>query len=312
MYHDLINKLHAEAKYTDLEVVEAEYKSELMYLSANRRYQELLDLSCEVGFLLKQKSYGIKCSLPTGYSIFLLNQNEGFSYQRHETYKIELFHFFRPDHTSFCYLAPYHKFLETNAKQALDNFHINKQGLHEKHCVKPQTGDVILVKNIGDVHTVIGGVFEEFANTSLDHVTRLFDQNKNNIVEVQEREAVLNRLSKETYNFPSRMLDVSEEGEFEYNNFESKNYKNYTEYDLFNTHSLVAKHLEVLVFASLHTENKWYSLLNAGNGVLEVSAHNAIIYLNKLQSVIIPPDTKLELKARNGHAITCGVPKLIL
>jgi hypothetical protein len=148
---ELINQLHSEINYKDLEKAEVVYKQELISLAKNKDYQKLLDLSYKVGFLFKQKAYGVKCSLPTGYSLFLLNQNEGFSYQRHESFKIELFHFFRPDQTTFCYLAPYNKFLETSSKQNLEAFHVNKKGAHDRHCIKPKTGDVVIVKNIGDI-----------------------------------------------------------------------------------------------------------------------------------------------------------------
>lgn len=308
---ELINQLHAEINYKDLEKAEVVYKQELISLAKNKDYQKVLDLSYKIGFLFKQKAYGVKCSLPTGYSLFLLNQNEGFSYQRHESFKIELFHFFRPDQTTFCYLAPYNKFLETSSKQNLEDFHVNKNGAHDRHCIKPKTGDVVIIKNIGDVHTVIGGVFEEFANTSLDHVTRIFDQNKDKQVVLEPRQAILKRLLNENYNFPMRIINTSDEGEFKYRSVLSQDYSSSVEYDLFNTTALAAKHLKIQNNALLDTKDKWFSVLNVGEQELEVRLHNAIIYLNKLGSVIIPPHVNLGVRANDAHVIMCGIPELL-
>lgn len=311
MFTELIQKLHAKTTYTELEKVEEEYKQELIKLAEDTRYQDLLDLTKEVGFLFKQKSYGVKCSLPTGYSIFLFNPNEGFSYQRHESFKIELFHFLKPDNLTFCYLAPYNKFLETNKQQGLDKFHLTKIGSHEKHCINPKSGDVVLVKNIGDVHTVIGGIFEEFANTSLDHVTRLYDQNKDRVIRFEERRDILNKLLLENYNLPSRFIHTDNDGLFNYSDLKLENQSNFVEYTLFSTQDLVAKHLIVHGKAVINTSDKWYSVLNAGDKVLGVEILGAKISLSKMQSVIIPRNVNLELTGNQSHAIMCGIPQLI-
>ena len=50
----------------------------------------------DVGFIIKSKSYALKCASPLGYSIFLQNPREGFSFQRHITRKTEIFHVVEP------------------------------------------------------------------------------------------------------------------------------------------------------------------------------------------------------------------------
>ncbi len=52
--------------------------------------------SRDLGFILKSKPYGVKCTTPLGYSIFLLKPGEGFSFQRHLSRKTEVFHILEP------------------------------------------------------------------------------------------------------------------------------------------------------------------------------------------------------------------------
>jgi len=53
--------------------------------------REVLLIQKRLGFLLKYKSYAIKAANPLGYSIFLQNQGQGFSFQQHIAHKTEVF-----------------------------------------------------------------------------------------------------------------------------------------------------------------------------------------------------------------------------
>jgi mannose-6-phosphate isomerase-like protein (cupin superfamily) len=109
----------------------------------------------QVGPLLKYKSYAIKASSPLGYSIFLQNPGEGFSFQRHLTHKTEVFHILDVHEGGFVFLCTHDEWLR---------------------CARP--GDVFVLDELGIVHTVIGCTLEEFATISTDMVDRLHDQNQ--------------------------------------------------------------------------------------------------------------------------------------
>ncbi len=312
MYKELVSKLHSAQDYRTLEQSEREYKKLLLDLADRQQYQDILDLSFSVGFTMKQKSYGVKCSLPTGYSIFILNPNEGFSYQRHETHKIELFHFIKPDELTLCYLAPYDKFLETNAVQNVEDFHLEKQGEHLKHCFKPEIGDVVLVQVIGDVHTVIGGIFEEFANTSLDQVTRLFDQNKEKKINYKERGDLLAVLKSQNYIYPKRSMSMDKKGEFEFIGMDSINMGNSQIYNLFKTDDLIAQHIKVIKSATIDTNNNWYSIVNVGANSIVISLGDSEKVLDKMDSIVVPPRINVNALAADAHIVVCGIPNKVL
>lgn len=54
--------------------------------------RQIARFQMELGFILKYKSYAIKAATPVGYSIFIQNERQGFSFQRHIVHKLEVFH----------------------------------------------------------------------------------------------------------------------------------------------------------------------------------------------------------------------------
>ena len=138
----------------------------------------LADWSREMGFVLKHKPYGVKCAVPLGYSIFFLKPGQGFSFQRHLTRKVEVFHILEP-------LARAKAFLSSSA-QWESTYDATRFGqwlsgspdpAFDRFSRTPQAGDVMHVSELGVVHSILGCVLEEFATVSVDLVDRLHDQN---------------------------------------------------------------------------------------------------------------------------------------
>jgi hypothetical protein len=138
-----------------------------------------------LGFLHKYKSYGIKFSSPFGYSIFTLHDGRGFSVQVHQAAKVEAFHVFRSHATAYAILSSERDWHAARA-EFLSEW---SAGLLEDGPIgfRPQSGDVMLIDELGIVHAVIGCVLEEYATTSNDAVVRLHDQNVHEEVRLPER-----------------------------------------------------------------------------------------------------------------------------
>ena len=149
----------------------------------------------DLGFLLKYKSYGVKCATPFGYSVFLLNPGEGFSFQRHLTHKTEIFHILEPLDGAFVFLC---NSAEWEAVFDPERFQRWLAGVPDKDfdcfATRPQPGDVYHVNELGMIHSVLGCVLEEFATVSTDMVDRLYDQNAGRPEPHLARDAVIARL----------------------------------------------------------------------------------------------------------------------
>jgi hypothetical protein len=136
-------------------------------------------LQQRVGLLRKYKSYAVKASSPLGYSIFLQNPGEGFSFQRHLTHKTEVFHILDAHPGGFVFLCTAG---EWAAAYDRDRFAAWLAGeredpAYERFRIAARPGDVFVLDELGIVHTVIGCILEEFATISTDMVDRLHDQN---------------------------------------------------------------------------------------------------------------------------------------
>ena len=132
-----------------------------------------------VGFLYKYKSYGVKVASPFGYSVFVLRDGEGFSFQLHTSRKLEVFHILEALPESFVYLSSEAEWQDLGSAAARA-WVVN--GTRKPECsyaFHPSAGDVVEVAKTKLVHTVVGCIVEEFATSSLDAVIRLFDQNAN-------------------------------------------------------------------------------------------------------------------------------------
>ena len=132
----------------------------------------------ELGFVLKYKSYAIKASVPLGYSIFLQNDGEGFSFQRHVEHKLEVFHIVHVKPGGYVFLCDFEDWKRVYAKDSFERWLAGeKNAAYDRFKFVPTPGDVFVISTLGVVHTVVGCVLEEYATVSTDMVDRLHDQN---------------------------------------------------------------------------------------------------------------------------------------
>lgn len=163
----------------------------------------------EIGLLCKYKSYAIKCASPLGYSIFLQNTGEGFSFQRHIEHKTEVFHILEVlpgGYVFICDYADWESCYERESFAAWLNGEADER--YERFRYEPRPGDVFTIDRLGVVHTVVGCVLEEFATVSTDMVDRLHDQNEGRLVpERFTRAYVQERLPRLSFPRTSRIIE---------------------------------------------------------------------------------------------------------
>lgn len=129
-------------------------------------------------FAYKYKSYAVKAATPLGYSIFLQEASQGFSFQRHITHKTEVFHILDTRPGALVFLCEFDDWQRHYEPQ---RFHKwlggTKDEFFDRRTFRPRSGDVFIISELGVVHTVMGCILEEFATVSTDMVMRLHDQN---------------------------------------------------------------------------------------------------------------------------------------
>jgi mannose-6-phosphate isomerase-like protein (cupin superfamily) len=129
-------------------------------------------------FAYKYKSYAVKAATPLGYSIFLQEEAQGFSFQRHIIHKTEVFHILASKPGALVFLCEFEDWERHYEPQGFQKwFSGGKDDFYDQHTYRPRPGDVFVISELGVVHTVIGCVLEEFATVSTDMVMRLHDQN---------------------------------------------------------------------------------------------------------------------------------------
>ena len=160
--------------------------------------REVARFQKEIGLLLKYKSYAIKCASPLGYSIFLQNAGQGFSFQRHVTHKTEVFHILDVQPGGYVFICDFKDWEKCYDRDSFASWiDGGADERYERFRYHPQPGDVFTIKELGVVHTVIGCVLEEFATVSTDMVDRLYDQNSGGEIPANfNRGYVRERLSK--------------------------------------------------------------------------------------------------------------------
>ncbi|HEY0780856.1 MAG TPA: hypothetical protein VGE98_00260, partial [Thermoanaerobaculia bacterium] len=141
--------------------------------------RQLAAFQIEVGLLLKYKSYAVKASSPFGYSIFLQNPGEGFSFQRHITHKIEVFHILDVHPGGFVFLCSFEDWRRLYEPERFAAWLADPSvpSVYSPYRIPAGAGDVFVLDELGVVHTAVGCILEEFANVSTDMVERLHDQN---------------------------------------------------------------------------------------------------------------------------------------
>jgi len=173
--------------------------------------RKIAEFQKNVGFLFKFKSYTIKATIPLGYSIFLHEPKEGFSFQIHKDHKVEVFHIIEVMPGGYVFLCTYEDWKKTYDEESfakwLEGESVPK---YDRFKFVPSPGDVFVVNELNIVHTVVGCILEEFANVSADMVDRLYDQNlakRKSIPEKYTREYAKERLMELASTPPKRMVD---------------------------------------------------------------------------------------------------------
>ncbi|SPF42536.1 hypothetical protein SBA4_2930031 [Candidatus Sulfopaludibacter sp. SbA4] len=131
-----------------------------------------------LGFILKYKSYAVKAASPLGYSIFLQNEREGFSFQRHIVHKLEVFHILGVKPGGYVFLCDSEHWNRVYQPESFARWLDGESNAaYDPYRFEPRPGDVFVISELGVVHTVVGCVLEEYATVSTDMVERLYDQN---------------------------------------------------------------------------------------------------------------------------------------
>jgi hypothetical protein len=161
-----------------------------------------------VGFLLKYKPYAVKCANPLGYSLFLQNRGEGFSFQRHTEHKVEVFHIVDVLPGGYAFMCDFEEWREVFEPGSFARWLEGAEDeRYDRYRYELSPGDVLVIDELNVVHTVIGCVVEEFATVSTDMVDRLYDQNSRAEIPPEfDREFVRARLAEVRYPQESRVV----------------------------------------------------------------------------------------------------------
>ena len=183
----LVDLLREDAPIIRAELLEDLYKRVLRRLLSQPisgpDARRIARLQQHLGFVLKYKSYAIKAASPLGYSIFLQNERQGFSYQHHIVHKLEVFHIVEVKPGGFVFLADYTDWERAYERGAFERWLAGESNrAYDRFKFVPEPGDVFVISELGIVHTVVGCVLEEYATVSTDMVKRLHDQNEGQAV----------------------------------------------------------------------------------------------------------------------------------
>ena len=140
--------------------------------------REIAAFQRDLGFILKYKSYAVKASTILGYSVFLQEPAQGFSFQQHLTHKVELFHILDVPPGGYLFISEFDEWKAAYKPQTFDAWLSGAADANlDRFTCRPAPGDLYAIERTGIVHSVIGCVLEEFATVSTDYVDRLHDQN---------------------------------------------------------------------------------------------------------------------------------------
>jgi len=159
-------------------LLKAILRSAMMRPLSGQQSRRIAQFQKDLGFILKYKSYAIKAATPVGYSIFLQNEREGFSFQRHVEHKLEVFHILSVKPGGYIFLCDFSDWKRTYERGAFERWLGGEPNPdYDQFKFVPEPGDVFIISELGVVHTVIGCILEEYATVSTDMVDRLHDQN---------------------------------------------------------------------------------------------------------------------------------------
>lgn len=178
-------------------VLKAVLRQEMAREVSGPAARAIAEMQRRVGPLLKYKSYAVKASSPLGYSIFLQEPGEGFSFQRHLTHKTEVFHILDAQAGGFVFLCSHEEWARCYDRARFAAWLAGERADadYERFRIPARPGDVFVLDQLGIVHTVVGCILEEFATVSTDMVDRLHDQNEGRAIPPSfTKEAVRARL----------------------------------------------------------------------------------------------------------------------
>lgn len=181
---ELSGDLKADRPIADLEELEARAKALTRSALASQPLSardaiQLAEIVRDIGLLRKYKPYAVKAAHLLGYSIFLQRPGEGFSFQIHETHKVEVFHILAAHPGAIVFICPYSEWRKVYEPERFARWLAGEGDPdYDRYSVVPRAGDVFRIDQLETVHTVLGCDLEEYANTSTDMVTRLHDQNR--------------------------------------------------------------------------------------------------------------------------------------
>jgi hypothetical protein len=166
----------------------------------------------DLGYLLKYKPYAAKCTHPLGYSVFLQRPHEGFSFQRHRTHKVEVFHILEVQPGARVFLCTFDEWARIYEPDRLEAWLDGEPDADfDRFSYEPAPGDVLAIEELDIVHAILGCVLEEFATVSTDMVDRLHDQNARSVIPVEfSRNYVERRLQATSYPTKSRRIGSTE------------------------------------------------------------------------------------------------------
>jgi hypothetical protein len=178
----LVELLHQDLPIEQTERLERSLKAVLLQAFqepvSGEDARRIAQFQKELGFILKYKSYAIKAASPLGYSIFLQNEREGFSFQRHIVHKLEVFHVLGVKPGGYVFLCDSEHWDRVYERESFARWLDGEANPdYDPYRFEPQPGDVFVISELGVVHTVMGCVLEEYATVSTDMVERLHDQN---------------------------------------------------------------------------------------------------------------------------------------
>ena len=300
----LIAELQKDQDYKTLEVLESQFKKYILELADQGDVNSVVSLTHSVGLLLKYKPYGVKCSSILGYSIFILNEREGFSFQRHLDFKTELFHIIDVSRGGYAFIADSIDFEAATSQAPISDFWNGSTEAFDKFKLSVTPGDIVKIERTGIVHTAIGCTLEEYANTSTDMVDRLFDQNSGRATTVGSREEVLKKLNKLTIPFPEKEYALEEGKIISKQLLESKPSKGISIFNIHESKEFTASRISFKVNSkyTLRTENQFVSLITSQGNLQMVAQDNPTVTtlnLGKMESVILPPSTIWEITANS-------------
>ena len=309
---ELIKRLENPLPIKEAEEVEAGLKAMwTQQLTKGLRATEVpqfIQFFAEVGFIAKYKSYGVKYAAPFGYSLFVLDDGKGFSVQIHEESKVEAFHILEPAANSFMLLGKFEAW-EEHGPNFVQSW--TKRNPTENPMVSHiSQGDVAIISSLNVVHTVIGGVLEEYATTSNDAVTRLYDQNAGHETALPEEVIGVAEVLDEVDDLePKRVLH---DQDYSWGSFElerTRQIVNLPDAGLQGHHLLVDKGTP----ATLEVDEFQICTLVAMRGDITVSLDDIQIALPTGTTTAIPPGTRVNLTNRSvydqARVAVCKVSK---